>query len=45
MELVRRGDVRRSSFAFRTFEDDWSATPEGFPCGLSCRAPWSTSPR
>ncbi|MDX2922070.1 HK97 family phage prohead protease [Streptomyces sp. NE06-03C] len=31
MELVRRGDVRRSSFAFRTFEDDWSATPEGFP--------------
>ncbi|MBO0917532.1 HK97 family phage prohead protease [Streptomyces laculatispora] len=31
MELVRRGDVRRSSFAFRTFEDDWAATPEGFP--------------
>ncbi|MFF2405733.1 HK97 family phage prohead protease [Streptomyces sp. NPDC058092] len=31
MELVQRGDVRRSSFAFRTFSDDWSQTEDGFP--------------
>ncbi|MFF8839582.1 HK97 family phage prohead protease [Streptomyces sp. NPDC015130] len=30
-ELVQRGDVRRSSFAFRTFADDWSQTEDGFP--------------
>ncbi|MFD9225345.1 HK97 family phage prohead protease [Streptomyces sp. NPDC060064] len=30
-ELVQRGDVRRSSFAFYTFEDDWSMTDQGFP--------------
>ncbi|GAA2351736.1 HK97 family phage prohead protease [Streptomyces carpaticus] len=31
LELVQRGDVRRSSFAFYTFEDDWDLTDEGFP--------------
>ncbi|MEU7293337.1 HK97 family phage prohead protease [Streptomyces exfoliatus] len=31
LELVRRGDVRRSSFAFRTFADDWGMTEDGFP--------------
>ncbi|WP_327180412.1 HK97 family phage prohead protease (plasmid) [Streptomyces sp. NBC_01335] len=31
MELVQRGDVRRSSFAFRTFSDDWGQTEDGFP--------------
>lgn len=30
-ELVQRGDVRRSSFAFYTFEDDWAMTDDGFP--------------
>jgi HK97 family phage prohead protease len=30
-ELVERGDVRQSSFAFVTFEDDWSMTDQGFP--------------
>ena len=30
-ELVSRGDVRRSSFAFYTFEDDWSMTENDFP--------------
>ncbi|MFI9005097.1 HK97 family phage prohead protease [Streptomyces sp. NPDC053541] len=30
-ELVQRGDVRRSSFAFRTFADDWGQTEDGFP--------------
>ncbi|AEM87082.1 HK97 family phage prohead protease [Streptomyces violaceusniger] len=29
-ELVQRGDVRRSSFAFYTFEDDWGMTEQGF---------------
>lgn len=28
---VERGDVRHSSFAFRTLEDDWSVTEQGFP--------------
>jgi HK97 family phage prohead protease len=31
MELVERGDVRKSSFAFRTLEDDWGQTDQGFP--------------
>lgn len=31
MELVQRGDVQRSSFAFYTFEDDWAMTDDGFP--------------
>jgi len=31
MELVERGDVRKSSFAFRTYEDEWSTTDQGFP--------------
>ncbi|MGW2261444.1 HK97 family phage prohead protease [Streptomyces sp. NPDC001780] len=30
-ELVQRGDVRRSSFAWYTFEDDWAMTDQGFP--------------
>lgn len=30
-ELVFRGDVRKSSFAFRMFEDSWSVTDQGFP--------------
>jgi hypothetical protein len=29
-ELVQRGDVNRSSFAFVTFEDDWGLTEDGF---------------
>lgn len=31
LELVARGDVRRSSFAFHVFEDDWGLSDEGFP--------------
>ncbi|MBW8087761.1 HK97 family phage prohead protease [Streptomyces hygroscopicus subsp. hygroscopicus] len=31
LELVARGDVQKSSFAFRTIEDDWSQTSQGFP--------------
>jgi HK97 family phage prohead protease len=31
MELVERGDIRQSSFAFRTFEDEWSTTDQNFP--------------
>ena len=30
-ELAKRGDLRYSSFAFRTVADDWDVTPEGFP--------------
>jgi HK97 family phage prohead protease len=30
-ELVQRGDVRQSSFAFVCYEDDWSTTDQGFP--------------
>lgn len=30
-ELVQRGDITKSSFAFQTFEDDWSMTDQGFP--------------
>ncbi len=30
-ELAKRGDVRFSSFAFRTIDDEWDLTPEGFP--------------
>ncbi|MEU0831292.1 HK97 family phage prohead protease [Streptomyces sp. NPDC005969] len=30
-ELVQRGDVAESSFAFRTLDDDWSMTEDGFP--------------
>lgn len=30
-ELISRGDVTKSSFAFRMFEDDWSASDQGFP--------------
>ncbi|MET9506915.1 HK97 family phage prohead protease [Streptomyces flavidovirens] len=30
-ELVQRGDVAESSFAFRTLSDDWSMTEDGFP--------------
>lgn len=31
LELVTRGDVQKSSFAFRVIEDDWSQTSQGFP--------------
>lgn len=33
VELVERGDVRKSSFAFRVFPDgdEWSLTDQGFP--------------
>jgi hypothetical protein len=30
-ELAKRGDLRYSSFAFRTVSDAWDVTPEGFP--------------
>jgi len=30
-ELVQRGDVRQSSFAFVAFEDDWATSDQGFP--------------
>lgn len=30
-QLVARGDVRKSSFAFRIFEDEWGVTDQGFP--------------
>jgi len=29
--MARRGDVQHSSFAFRTYDDDWSETEQGFP--------------
>lgn len=29
--LARRGDLRYSSFAFRTLDDDWTETESGFP--------------
>jgi HK97 family phage prohead protease len=31
VELVERGDVRKSSFAFRTVADDWATTEQGYP--------------
>ena len=31
VEYVERGDVRRSSFAFRCYEDEWSLTSDGGP--------------
>lgn len=30
-ELSKRGDLRYSSFAFHTLEDEWSVTEQGFP--------------
>ena len=30
-ELVQRGDVQKSSFAFITFEDDWTLAHDGTP--------------
>ena len=30
-ELVQRGDVRQSSFAFVAYEDEWSTTDQNFP--------------
>ena len=30
-ELVERGDVRQSSFAFQVYEDDWDVTDQGVP--------------
>lgn len=38
MELVSRGDVRKSSFAFRTIEDEWGTTDQGFPMRRLLRA-------
>lgn len=31
VELVQRGDVRKSSFAFRAMEDEWDVTEQGYP--------------
>jgi hypothetical protein len=31
VELVERGDVRKSSFAFRAYEEDWGLSDQGFP--------------
>ena len=31
LELVKRGDVRQSSFAFIAYEDDWTTSDQGFP--------------
>jgi HK97 family phage prohead protease len=31
LELVQRGDVRQSSFAFVAYEDDWTTSDQGFP--------------
>ena len=31
LELVARGDVTQSSFAFQLIEDDWGLTDDGFP--------------
>lgn len=31
LELVTRGDVRHSSFAFRTIEDNWETSEQGYP--------------
>lgn len=30
-ELVERGDISQSSFAFRAVEDDWGQTEQGYP--------------
>jgi len=31
VELVKRGDIQRSSFAFVTHEDEWGVTDQNFP--------------
>jgi hypothetical protein len=31
IELIKRGDVRRSSFAFRVVADEWTTTEQGYP--------------
>lgn len=31
LELVSRGDIGKSSFAFQTFEDDWGLSGQGYP--------------
>jgi HK97 family phage prohead protease len=31
VELVERGDVNKSSFAFQAFEDEWTMSDQGFP--------------
>lgn len=31
VELVERGDVRKSSFAFRALEEDWTVSEQGYP--------------
>lgn len=30
-ELVQRGDIRSSSFAFKVAEDEWTVTDQGYP--------------
>jgi HK97 family phage prohead protease len=30
-ELVARGDIRKSSFAFRTLDDEWSVSEQDYP--------------
>lgn len=31
VEMINRGDIRQSSFAFRAIEDEWSLTESGYP--------------
>lgn len=31
VELIQRGDVRQSSFAFRAIEDEWTLSESGYP--------------
>lgn len=31
VELIERGDVRQSSFAFRSVQDEWTLTDQGYP--------------
>jgi uncharacterized protein len=31
LELVERGDVSQSSFAFQTYADDWATSAQGYP--------------
>lgn len=31
LELVARGDIGKSSFAFQAFEDDWGLSEQGYP--------------
>jgi hypothetical protein len=31
MESIERGDITQSSFAFRTIDDEWTRTQDGYP--------------